>query len=154
MINRRVDLGLTRKKEKERARIDSKNQRVFFSRYFAVNNGATMCAPQAWCCPATKDRHKGQSETRFIHLPILPPSIVVKCGGWFFVWSFVVLFLPCVVWCCSCRVVVCVTCFSSCTIRARSTVPCSRAGVEARRALREWIQACATQQTDQMVPLL
>ena len=22
-----------------------------------------------------------------------PPSIVVKCGGWFFVWSFVVLFL-------------------------------------------------------------
>ena len=26
-----------------------------------------------------------------------PPSIVVKCGGWFFVWSFVV-FLSCVVW--------------------------------------------------------
>ena len=32
--------------------------------------------------------------------------------GCFFVWSFVVLFLSCVVWCCSCRVIVCVTCFS------------------------------------------
>jgi len=30
-------------------------------------------------------------------------------------WSFVVLFLSCVVWCCSCRVFVCVTCVSSYT---------------------------------------
>jgi len=37
-----------------------------------------------------------------------PPSIVVKCGGWFFVWSFVVLCVSCVVWWCSCRVFVCV----------------------------------------------
>ena len=29
-----------------------------------------------------------------------PPSIVVKWGRWFFMWTFVVLFLPCVVWCC------------------------------------------------------
>jgi len=28
-----------------------------------------------------------------------PPSIVVKWGGWFFVWSFVVLFLSCVCVC-------------------------------------------------------
>ena len=28
-------------------------------------------------------------------------------------WSFVVLLSSCVVWCCSCRVFVCVTCFSS-----------------------------------------
>jgi len=34
-----------------------------------------------------------------------PPSIVVKCcGGWCFVWSFVVLFLYCRVVCCSCCV--------------------------------------------------
>jgi len=40
-------------------------------------------------------------------------SIVVKCGGWFFVWSFVVLFWSCVVVWCSCCVFVCVICFSS-----------------------------------------
>jgi len=32
---------------------------------------------------------------------------LLKCGGWFFVWSFVVLFWSCVVWCCSCHVFVC-----------------------------------------------
>ena len=42
-----------------------------------------------------------------------PPWIVVKCGGWFFVWSCVVVILSCVIWCCSSRVFVCVTCFSS-----------------------------------------
>jgi len=35
-------------------------------------------------------------------------------------WSFVVLFLSCVVWCCSCRVFVCVTCFFSYNL---ATVP-------------------------------
>ena len=41
-----------------------------------------------------------------------------KCGGgWFFLWSFVVLFLflSCRVLCCSCCVFVCMTCFSSYT---------------------------------------
>ena len=39
---------------------------------------------------------------------VAPPSIVVKCGGgWFFVWSFVVLFLSWRVVCCSCCVCVC-----------------------------------------------
>jgi len=28
-----------------------------------------------------------------------PPSIVVKCGGWFFMWPFVVLLLSCVCVC-------------------------------------------------------
>jgi len=39
-----------------------------------------------------------------------PPSIVVTCEGWFFVWSFVVLFSSGFVWCCFCHVCVCVTC--------------------------------------------
>jgi len=42
------------------------------------------------------------------HTVAAPPSIVVKWGGWFFVWSFVVVFLSCVVRWCSCYVFVCV----------------------------------------------
>ena len=37
----------------------------------------------------------------------------VSGSGWFFVWSFVVLFWSCRVLCCSCCVCVCVTRFSS-----------------------------------------
>jgi len=57
----------------------------------------------------------GPSPHRYPHgaaSPVLS-SIVDQCRGWFFVWSFVVLFLSCDVWCCSCRVLVCETCFSS-----------------------------------------
>jgi len=43
---------------------------------------------------------------------VAQPSIVVTCGGvgggWFFVWSFVVLFLSCRVLFCSCCMCVCV----------------------------------------------
>jgi len=46
---------------------------------------------------------------------LLPPSIVVKCGGVVLrvVVCVVVLVVSCVVRCCSCCVFVCVTCFSS-----------------------------------------
>jgi len=44
-----------------------------------------------------------------------PPSIVVKCGGWFFVWSFVNLFLSCrVLCCCEFLVVSCLVLFLLC----------------------------------------
>jgi len=54
------------------------------------------------------------SNAEVVRTVAAPPSIVAQCGGgWFFVRSFVALFWSCVVWCCSCRVFVCVTCFSS-----------------------------------------
>ena len=54
-------------------------------------------------------------------LGIVPPSIVVKWGGWFFVLSFVVLFLSYVLWCCSRRVFMYVTCCSSYRTRAAAS---------------------------------
>jgi len=44
-----------------------------------------------------------------VHTVAAPPSIVVECGGWFFVWSFVALFLSCRVLC-SCGVVLVASC--------------------------------------------
>jgi len=79
--------------------------------------------PACRCSPA----HTLCSLSPFVRTVAAPPSIVVKCGGWFFVWSFVALFLSCRVLCCcgvvlvvscvvcSCCVFVCVTCFSSFT---------------------------------------
>ena len=66
---------------------------------------------------ANSAQRHGLITVQVVRTVAAPPSIVVKCGfsvgGWFFVWSFVVLFLSCRVLCCSCCVFVCVTCFSS-----------------------------------------
>ena len=48
-----------------------------------------------------------------VNISSSPTLSLLSAGGWFFVWSFVVLCLSCRVLCCSCCVFVCVTCFSS-----------------------------------------
>ena len=60
-------------------------------------------------------------------------SLLGEGGWWFFVWSFVVLFwscvVSCVVWCCSYRVFVCVTCLFE-----RSLLTCRTSGSAAASA--------------------
>ena len=51
-----------------------------------------------------------ERESEMHYHPLASPfhlRSLLSAGGWFFLWSFVVLFLSCVMWCCSCCVCVC-----------------------------------------------
>ena len=62
-----------------------------------------------------------------------------SAGGGSSCGSFVVLFMSCVVWCCSCRVFVCVTCFSSHLqpVRCFPRLACAGQAVVGRLELQE-----------------
>jgi len=80
----------------------SRNPRsaLFWIRLFVCSVGSVV-APRA-----LHRVRRAPTPPVFIHLRSL-----LSARGWFFVWSFVVLFLSCrVLWCWSCRVVCCVVC--------------------------------------------